>query len=204
MNRARAAIGLALLAAAWGGAPEVARADVTAQPRTPGDVSPLPVLAPAPDFALWSLEGPGVRLRELRGKLVALAFACASCSDEPEDVAAGFARIQARLKARGLFGGRVVLVFVVRHPERETRAGFRAYAARLGVDPYGWAILSGSTETTRGLREAFGRIGVPPGGPPADPTARVFLVDYAGRVRRVYDGARFDADAVLRDMELLL
>ena len=132
--------------------PLAARADIRPEPRGPGDVSPLPVLGPGPEFHLRSLEGPGVRLRDLRNKLLLLAFVCASCPDEPEEVAAGFVRLQAALKARGLFGRKVVLVFVVREPDRETRAGFRAYAARVGVDPYGWLILSGSPETTQTLR----------------------------------------------------
>jgi protein SCO1/2 len=179
-------------------------ADVPPGPRTPGDVSPLPVLAQAPSFHLRSLEGPGVRNRDLRGKLVLLAFACASCADEPEEVAATFVRLQRALKTRGLFGRKVVLAFVVRHPERESRTGFRAYASGLGVDPYGWVILSGSPETTARLRDQFGRFGVADGQPPADTRHRVFLVDSSGRVRRVYSGEAFQADAVLADIEGLL
>jgi len=68
--------------------PVTAVADVPPGPRTPGDASPLPVLGTAPEFHLRSIEGPGVRLRDLRGKLLLLAFACASCIDEPEEVAA--------------------------------------------------------------------------------------------------------------------
>ncbi len=179
-------------------------ADIPPGPRTPGDVSPLPVLGPAPEFHLRSLEGPGVRLRHLRGKLLLLAFACASCPDEPEDVAAGFVRLQGALKARRVFGRKVALVFVVRHPERESRAGVRAYAFRLGVDPYGWLILSGSAATTQELRDRFGRFGLSPGEPPGDTRGRVFLVDYAGRVRRVFEPGAFQPDAVLADLERLL
>ena len=179
-------------------------ADIPPGPRTPGDVSPLPVLGQVPDFHLRSLEGPGVRNRDLRGKLVLLAFACASCADEPEEVAATFARLQRALKARGLFGKKVVLAIVVRHPERESRTAFRAYASRHGVDPHGWVILSGSPETTARLRDRFERFGVANGEPPADTRGRVFLVDSTGRVRRVYTVKTFQADAVLADMERLL
>lgn len=195
--------GLAAMSA-LAAAPVAARADIVPGPRTPGDVSPLPVLGPAPAFHLSSLEGPGVRLRDLRGKLLLLAFACANCADEPEDVGAAFARLQARLRGRGLFGRRVVLVFVVRHPERETLAGFRAYALRLGADPFGWLILSGSPETTRDLLERFGRFGGPAGAAPPDIRGRVFLLDYAGRVRRVYPPGAFQAEAALADLEGLL
>ena len=92
---------------------------------------------------------------------------------------------------------------MVRHPERETRAGFRAYALHLGVDPYGWLILSGSPETTQTLRDQFGRFGLSPGGSSGDTRGRVYLVDYAGRVRRVYPAGAFQVDVVLADMERL-
>ena len=204
MWRAGPLIGLGLVSlAALGTVPAPGRADIVPGPRTPGDVSPLPVLGPAPEFRLRSLEGPGVRLRDLRGKLALLAFTCASCADEPEDVAAGFVRLQGALKARRLFGRKVALVFVVRHPERETRAGFRAYALRLGADPFGWLILSGSPETTRDLLERFGRFGGPAGAAPPDLRGRVFLVDYAGRVRRVYRAGALQVEQVLADMERL-
>ena len=184
--------------------PVTAGADVPPGLRTPGDVSPLPVLGPAPDFHLRSLEGPGVRRRDLRGKLLLLAFACASCADEPEAVEATFVHLQRELKARGLFGRKVVLASIVRHPERETRAGFRAHAARLGVDPYGWLVLSGSPETTAKLRNQFGRLGALPPGPAMDTRGRVFLVDYAGRVRRVYDAEGLTPDGVMADLQRLL
>ncbi len=184
--------------------PAAVPADVPPGPRTPGDVSPLPVLGTVPALHLRSLEGPGVRNRDLRGKLVLLAFACASCADEPEEVAATFARLQRALKMRGLFGKKVILAFVVRHPERESRTGFRAYASRHGVDPYGWVILSGSPETTARLRDRFGRFGVAHGRPSADTRGRVFLVDSVGRARCVYTAEAFQADAVLADMERLL
>ncbi len=167
-------------------------------------MSPLPVLGAAPEFHLRSLEGPGVRLRDLLGKLLLLSFVCASCADEPEDVANGFVRLQEALKARRLFGRQVALVFVVRHPERESRAGFRAYALRLGVDPYGWLILSGSPEATQRLRDRFARFGVPPNDAPADTRGRVFLLDYAGRVRRAYPARGFRADDALADVLGLL
>ena len=183
--------------------PSAAFADVPPGPRTPEDVSPLPVLGPVPEFHLRSLEGPGVRTRDLRGKLLLLAFACASCADEPEDVTITFVQVQHALKARGLFGKKVVLAFVVRHPDRESRAGFRAYASRLGVDPYGWVVLSGSPQTTARLREQFGRFGAA-GEPQADTRGRVFLVDYAGRVRRVYTVDTFKTGMVLSDLERLL
>ena len=196
-------LGLAAITALTAG-PRAARADVPPALRTPGDVSPLPVLGPAPEFRLRSLEGPGIRLRDLRGKVLLLAFVCASCTDEPEDVTSGFVRLQVALKARRLFGRSVALVFVVRHPERETRVGFRAYALRLGVDPYGWLILSGSAETTQRLRDQFGRFGVPSTEPPEDTRGRVFIVDYAGRVRWVYPAGAFQPDSALADLESLL
>ncbi len=85
-----------------------------------------------------------------------------------------------------------------------SEAGVRAYAFRLGVDPYGWLILSGSAATTQELRDRFGRFGLSPGEPPGDTRGRVFLVDYAGRVRRVFEPGAFQPDAVLADLERLL
>ena len=197
-------VGLGLVAMVARAAVPAAWGDVTPALQTPGDVSPLPLLGLAPDFHLRSLEAPGVRLRDLRGKLLLLAFVCASCADEPERVETTFVQLQRELKAQGLFGRKVVLASIVRHPERETRASFRAYAARLGVDPYGWAVLSGSPETTAKLRDRFGRLGAVPAGPPGETRGRVFLVDYAGRVRRVYTDDSFKPEAVLADLERLL
>lgn len=197
-------VGLGLVAAGQAAVPAVAHGTVPAQPQTAEDVSPLPVLGPAPEFHLHSLQGPNLRLNHLRGKVVLVAFVCASCPDEPEDIAAGFAALQARLKDQGLFGRKVVLIFVVRHPEWETGSGFRAYAAQLGVDPYGWVILNGSADTTARLRDAFGRVGRPGAARPAETRGRVYLVDYTGRVRRVYEPGTFGPDAALKDLEMLL
>ena len=186
------------------GARTSVRGDLPSSPRTPGDVSPLPVIGAVPDFALRSLEGPGVRLRDLRGKVVVLTFGCSHCTDEPVAVVEGFGRLQQALKGRGIFGRKVVLVFVVRHPDRETGTGLRMFAARIGVDPYGWLILGGSPQVTEHLRDRFGRLGADGTPGPADTRGRVFLMDYAGRVRRVYTPETFRVDAVLADMERLL
>ncbi len=191
-----------LLAMAW--AVVAARADVPAGTRSPGDVSSLPVLGAAPDFHLRSLEGPGVRLQDLRGKIVLSAFACSHCADEPATVAEGFVRLQHALKGRGIFGRKVALAFVVRHPEHETRTAIREFAARLGVDPYGWLILGGSLQGTMRLRDQFSRIAATGATEAAETRGRVFLLDYAGRVRRVYTPAAFQVDAVLADLERLL
>jgi len=173
--------------------------------RAQGDVSPLPVLGRAPEFRLHSLEGPRVGLQDLRGKVVLLALMCAICSDEPAEVVAGFARLQTELKGRGLFGQRVVLVFIARHPEWDLRAALRAFAGRLGADPFGWVILTGSPAATARLRVAFAGLAAHPGGSPGgDVKGQVFLVDYAGRVRRVYHAPAFDPDAVLKEIQLLL
>lgn len=93
---------------------------------------------------------------------------------------------------------------MVRHPERETRAGSRVYALRLGVDPYGWLILSGSEMTTGTLRDQFGHFGSRPSESSGDTRGRVYLVDSAGRLRQVYPAGAFQVGVVLADMERLL
>jgi protein SCO1/2 len=163
-----------------------------------GVETPLPRIAPAPDFTLTAQDGRRLALADLRGKVVAVTFIYTSCRDTCPLLTAKMAQIQRRLGAD--FGSKVYFVSVTVDPERDTPEALHAYAEGYGADPAGWAFLTG---TPLEILEVSRRYGVfsrkMPNGD-VDHTFLTSLVDRQGTLRVQYLGTRFDPDELRADL----
>jgi protein SCO1/2 len=164
----------------------------------------LPVIRPAPDFALVSHLGTPLRLSDLRGKVVLLDFFYASCSDICPAISGKMAVVQGLLKSRGTLAKQVVLLSASFDPEADTAEALRQYAGRLRASPDGWLFLRGDdTAIGRILRAYDVWVRRAPDGT-FDHAERVYLIDRQGRIREIYSYAFFAVEQVLLDIESLL
>ena len=159
----------------------------------------LPRIGPAPEFALTDQDGRRVALKELRGKVLAITFMFASCTDTCPLLTAKMASVQDRLGAA--FGPDVRFVSITVDPERDTPPALKRYAQTYHANPAGWSFLTGGPAE---IRDVAGRYGViykkTPRGD-VDHTFLTSLVDRGGTLRVQYMGVRFDPDELLRDLQ---
>jgi protein SCO1/2 len=161
----------------------------------------LPKIGPAPDFTLTNQDGKRIALKDLRGKVLAITFIFASCTDTCPLLTEKMVGLQDRLGAD--FGSRVYFVSVTVDPERDTPEVLKHYARAHGVNPAGWAFLTG---TPAEIREVARRYGISYKKQPrgdVDHTFLTSLVDAGGTLRVQYVGVRFDPDEMLRDLQSL-
>src|SRR5216117_118742 len=152
----------------------------------------LGVIAAAPDFALRDATGAPVRLSDLRGKVVLIAFIYTSCTTACPILGHQMAALQKRLKREKRLSDRVMLLSVTVDPPRDNAAVLAHYASGLGADPTGWRFLR---DTSEGMAPVLGAYHewtktLPDG--EIDHPARVYLIDAGGRIREIYSLAFFD------------
>jgi protein SCO1/2 len=162
----------------------------------------LPVIGPAPPFALTSHTGERVALRDLRDHVVAVTFIYATCRDSCPVLTRKLASLQRRLGND--FGPRVRFVAVTVDPAVDTPAVLRDYASSLGADPKGWSFVTGTPEEIRSVVRAYGAFARKNATGDVDHLYLTSLVDRNGAMRVQYLGYRFDADEMLRDLRGLL
>jgi protein SCO1/2 len=159
-------------------------------------------IGPAPEFNLTTQDGQPLSLKQLRGKVVAVTFIYASCTDTCPLLTGKLAGLQNRLGPD--FGARVFLVSITVDPEQDTPEVLKRYAAGYRARLDGWAFLTGRPEA---IREVARRYGVyykkQPRGD-VDHTFLTSLVDQSGILRVQYLGVRFDPDEFLHDIRSLL
>ena len=102
----------------------------------------LPEIGPAPAFSLTTQEGARLTLQDLRGKVVAVTFIYASCTDTCPLLTAKLTGLQARLGTD--FGAKVFFVAITVDPERDTPQVLQRYAQAHGANLAGWAFLTGT------------------------------------------------------------
>jgi protein SCO1/2 len=162
----------------------------------------LPKIKPAPEFTLTKQDGKRLALKELRGKVLAITFIFASCTDTCPLLTAKMAGIQTRLGSN--FGPKVYFVSITVDPERDTPNILKRYAEAHKANPAGWAFLTG---TPAEIREVAKRYGIyykkTPHGD-VDHTFLTSLVDQNGTLRVQYMGVKFDPDEMLHDLQSLL
>jgi protein SCO1/2 len=161
----------------------------------------LSKIGPAPEFTLTNQDGKRIALKDLRGRVLAITFIFASCTDTCPLLTATMAGLQDRLGAD--FGPRVNFVSITVDPERDTPEVLKRYAQKHRVNPAGWAFLTG---TPAEIREVARRYGIyykktPLGD--VDHTFLTSLVDQTGTLRVQYMGVRFEPDEMLRDLQSL-
>ena len=101
----------------------------------------LPAIGAAPDFVLTSQNGDRVSLSDFRGKVVAVTFIFASCTDTCPLLTAKMAEVQDELGAD--FGARIAFVSITTDPERDTPEVLKGYAEAFEANLAGWSFLTG-------------------------------------------------------------
>jgi protein SCO1/2 len=184
----RAALAIALLSAASAGlAHEAARNER------------LPVIGPAPGFSLVSQDGRPMGLADLRGKVVAVTFIFASCTDTCPLLTDKMARIQDELGAR--FGSEIAFVSITVDPERDGPDVLKRYARSFGANLTGWTFLTGSPQAIADVTKRYGVfVSRPAAGGDIEHTFLTSLIDPHGMMRVQYLGVRFDPQEFRRDL----
>lgn len=158
----------------------------------------LPVIGPAPDFALTSQDGAAVSLADFRGRAVAVTFIFTTCADTCPLLTAKMAGVQDALG--GAFGTTVAFVSITVDPAHDTPAVLKSYAADFGADPAGWTFLTGPEAAIRDVARRYGVFADVGAGRDVDHTFLTSLVDRRGRLRVQYLGVRFDPDEFRHDL----
>ena len=163
----------------------------------------LAVIAAAPDFALHDSTGAVVRLSDLRGQVVLVAFVYTSCTTACPILSHQMASLQKRLKQEKLLPGRVTLLSVTVDPPRDDAAALARYASSVGADPRGWRFLRDTPEALTPVLGAYHEWTQALPGGEIDHPARVHLIDADGRIREIYSLAFFDPRQALIDIRAL-
>ena len=158
----------------------------------------LPVIGRAADFALDAAGGERVTLRELRGKVVAVAFIYTTCPDICPLLTDKMAAVKDALGRD--FGTEVAFVSITVDPEHDTPAVLRDYAQAFGADVPGWWFVTGTPAEIRAVARGYGVVVISGADGSIDHTLLTTLVDRQGRMRVQYLGARFDPDELRRDL----
>jgi protein SCO1/2 len=174
-------------------------------PATPlsGVVTPQPnrgvaVGDPIPDFALTDQTGHTVRLSQMRGEPVAVAFVYTRCpiATACPLTAARFAKLDSMLKEKGF--GKLLTITV--DPEHDTPKVLAEYAKHLGANPARWKFLTGDPKAVAEVASRFGVLYYPDRGEVVH-TQAVAVVDPEGRLASVYYGEKWEPEHLLRDIE---
>lgn len=161
----------------------------------------LPVLGPAPAFALESSKGPRVALRDLHGKVLLVTFVFTTCSDSCPTLTATLAEIGRSLGRD--FGTRYAFVAISVDPLNDTPARLRTYASALGADAPGWFFLTGSPVEISEVVRRYGAYAKKADNGSVDHLFLTSLIDRAGRLRVQYLGTRFDPRELRQDLQML-
>jgi protein SCO1/2 len=162
----------------------------------------LPKIGRAPEFTLTNQDGKRLALKELRGKVLAITFIFASCTDTCPLLMAKMASIQDRLGPA--FGPQAFFLSITVDPERDTQAVLKRYAEAHRANPAGWAFLTGSPADIREVAQRYGIYYKKKPRGDVDHTFLTSLVDRSGILRVQYMGVRFNPDEMLRDLQGLL
>ena len=141
-------------------------------------------------------------LRDFRGKVVAVAFIFASCTDICPMLTDNMARVQDKLGAA--FGPQIAFVSITVDPERDTPEVLKQYAQNFDADLKGWSFLTGDPATVHEVGRKYGVIARKTADGDVDHTLLTSLVDPNGILRVQYIGAGFDLEEFRGDLLSLL
>jgi len=162
----------------------------------------LPKIKPAPEFTLTKQDGNRLALKDLRGKVLAITFIYASCTDTCPLLTAKMVGIQDRLGPA--FGEKIYFVSITVNPERDTPEVLERYAERYKAHSTGWAFLTGTQAEIRDVAKRYGIYYKKNLRGDVDHTFLTSLVDQNGTLRVQYMGVKFNPDEMLQDIRLLL
>lgn len=161
-------------------------------------LSPLPKIAPAPEFLLTSQDNRQVKLTDFRGKVVAVAFIYTMCTATCPVLTPMMSFVQDRLGRE--FGERIVFISITVDPERDTPDVLREYAQAFGANLVGWTFLTGSAPTIRDVTRRYGVFAAKNANGDVDHTTLTSIIDSRGILRVQYLGVRFDPEEFRRDL----
>ena len=173
-----------------------------ALPAATATAAPLPVIGPAPAFALTDQAGRALALADLRGKALAVSFIFTTCSDSCPILTAKMADVKRRLGTD--FGPRVNFVSITVDPLNDTPARLRSYASAHGADVPGWHFLTGKPDEIADVVRRYGAFARPSDRGGIEHLFLTTLIDRRGNLRVQYLGWRFDSDEMSRDLRSLL
>jgi protein SCO1 len=162
----------------------------------------LPTIGAAPPFALSTADGGRLALADLRGKVVAITFIYAACTDTCPLLMAKLVGLHQRLGRDS--AARVAFVAITVDPERDTPTVLRHYAQAHGADIPGWAFLTGTPAEIQEVARRYGVYYKKGERGDVDHTFLTSVIDASGVLRVQYLGVRFDPDELLRDLRSLL
>jgi protein SCO1/2 len=166
------------------------------------DDAPLPVVGPAPPFTLTSASGERLALADLRGKVLAVTFIYASCTDTCPLLTTKMVAVQRRLGAD--FGPRIGFVAITVDPEVDAPEVLRGYAKAHGANIDGWAFLTGTPAEIRAVLRRYGVFARKNPRGDVDHLFLTSLIDRKGMLRVQYLGYRFDPAEMQADLQKLL
>jgi protein SCO1/2 len=164
--------------------------------------SPLPKIAPAPEFTLTSQHGAPVTLSDFRGKVVAVTFIFTLCTDTCPVLTPMMSFVQDRLGR--YFGEKIVFISITVDPERDTPEVLQEYAQAFGADPAGWFFVTGPPEVIRDVTRRYGVFASKTENGNVDHTFLTSIIDPRGILRVQYLGVRFDPEEFRRDLLSLI
>jgi protein SCO1/2 len=193
--RAGLALALAVLAALMFSGPHEAAHDVS-------QASPLPKIAPAPDFKLTSQDGKQIALADLRGNVVAVTFIFTLCSATCPVLTPMMSLVQDRLGPD--FGTNISFVSITVDPERDTSDVLKLYAQMHGADVPGWSFLTGEPAVVQDVIRRYGVFASKTTEGDIEHSFLTSIIDRRGILRVQYLGVRFDPEEFRRDLVNLL
>lgn len=158
----------------------------------------LPTIGPAADFTLTSQDGVPVSLHDLRGKVLAVAFVFASCTDVCPMLTDNMARVKHGLGSA--FGTKISFVSITVDPERDTPEVLKQYAQKFDADVKGWVFLTGDPAIVHDVGARYGVIARKTASGDVDHTLLTSLVDRSGSLRVQYIGSGFDLEEFRSDL----
>jgi protein SCO1 len=174
--------------------------EVKSPPASPLTKTPyMAVIREAPDFTLTDVEGKSIRLSQLRGKTVLVAFVYTACTEACPLLTFRMSRLQQKLEQARI---PATLVSVTVDPERDDAKTLAAYAKRFNARP-GWHFVREEPARLAPVLKAYEEWTRREGSGELDHPARLHLIDAAGRVREIYSLAFFDEEQAFLDIKAL-
>lgn len=157
---------------------------------------------PTADFSLTDQGGKIFQFKNLRGKVVVVAFAYTTCPDVCPLITAALRQVQSKLTVEERKN--IHLLTVTTDPEIDLPKVLTGYAKRYGAELDNWSFLTGSETALKSVWQNFG-VGVKRQGRGlVDHTPLTAIVDRHGMLRVAFIGSSPDVPAILNDIRSLL
>lgn len=169
---------------------------------------------PAPNFKLTDQTGKAVQLSDFNGKVVVMDWIFTRCSDVCIMQTKRFKKLQEELKAKGLFGEKVVLLSITIDPKYDTPEVLKSYADKSGADTSGWYFLTGDFLTIHKVARDYDFYSAKRKPSPGDLAhkeghhdgytfshqEKTYIIDQEGRIVKVNEGESLAVSSVLKDI----